>query len=80
MLQKQKRKHGVAILGQPVPQLDFDIKFQGGLKQDCIRSGEALALASLTAEMVVLDVCKIPKDQYNKYTGRSQHPKLKTKM
>ena len=57
LLQKHKRTNGVAILGQPCPQLDLDVKFQGNLKQDCIRSGEALALASLTAEMVVLDVC-----------------------
>ena len=63
MLDKQKQKTGVAILGHPQRVLDTDPKFQGDIKSDCIKAGEQLALASLTAELLILKLANISKVQ-----------------
>ena len=78
-LQKQKKKTGVAILGKPVPCLENDPKFQGKMLQQSIKNGEDLALASLTAEFLLLDTCKVPLNLQYQYTGRAQYPKIKSK-
>ena len=77
LLQKHKTRTGVAILGRPGKCLEDDIKFQGDLKEQSILCGEKLALASLTAENVILDVCQVPRKLHPKYTGRSQYPNIK---
>ena len=69
ILQKQKRKTGVAILGKPNDALKQDPKFQGSLGKKCIQTGEQLALASLSAELLVLDTCQFPKNKQSQYTG-----------
>jgi len=47
VLQKQKKRTGVAILGKHDDSLSEDIKCQGEVKGECIRIGEKLASACL---------------------------------
>ena len=78
-LAAHKSKTGIAILGSPTNRLEYDEKFQGELKEQQLINGERLALASLSTEMLILDVAKVPiKEQYS-YYGRSQYPKFKNK-
>jgi hypothetical protein len=79
MLQKHKKRTGVAILGQPTQSLATDIKFQSDLKVQSIINGELLAQAALETELLVLEVCLVPRKLQPKYTGRSQYPKFKDK-
>ena len=60
ILQKQYKKTGVAILGCPLECLSVDLKFQGCVEAECIKSGEKLALQSSSAELLVLDTCLVP--------------------
>ena len=79
LLIKQHKKTGIAILGKPVSALKHDPKFQNELLAQSIKNGETLAKAALTAELVVLDVCRIPRKEQHEYVGRSQYPKFKNK-
>ena len=73
-LSQQKKKTGVAILGKPSPALESDPKFQGTFKNDSIKSGEMLALASLSSELLVLNVTDVHSFERKQYIGRSQYP------
>ena len=79
ILSKQKRKTGVAILGTPIDTLKHDKKFQGCTLKDAIASGEEVALASLTSEILVCDVAGVPSKEHKLYTGRAQYPIFKVK-
>ena len=76
MLNKQKRKTGVAILNKPCGALDTDPKYQGSYREESIRVGERLALASLAAELHVLQLAGIQSNLYYKHIGRGQYPKF----
>ena len=58
-LLKQKTKTGIAILGRPLQSLLSDDKFGNNLLLDSIAVGEQLALAALTAEILVMLVTDI---------------------
>ena len=79
ILDKQQTKTGVAILGNPIPELISDLKFQGSLKVDQLIHGEHIAQAALATELLVLDVAQIPRKEQCSYTGRSQYPRYKYK-
>lgn len=79
MLNKQKAKTGIAILGSPTNCLVEDPKFSGELLTAQILNGQKLALAALAAELTILNTLKVPLDQQHKYIGRSQYPKFKLK-
>ncbi len=75
-LKKQKDKTGVAILNKPSAALCTDPKFQGSYREESIRVGERLALASLAAEIHCLQLADITPSLYCKYIGRGQYPKF----
>ena len=79
ILYKQQTKTGVAILGNPIPELISVPKFQGSLKVDQLIHGEHIAQAALATELLVLDVAQIPRIEQCSYTGRSQYPRYKYK-
>ena len=79
LLNKQRAKTGVAILGSPSQSLSSDPKFQGNLANQMILSGEKLAQASLASEFLVLKVANVPSQDHPKYTGRGQYPKFQHK-
>ena len=79
MLDAQKSKTGVGILGQPLDTLANDPKFQGAIAVDSIKAGEIMAHAALSCELLVCNVSDIPHTQRYKYIGRSQYPKFKSK-
>ena len=78
-LDAQKRKTGVAILGQPHPVLNSDPKFQNDTRKDSIRVGEELAQAALSTELLICRVAKVDPKDFHKYIGRSQYPRFKLK-
>lgn len=75
MLNRQKNKTGVAILGRPQKTLETDPEFQGKDRADALVSGEQLASACLAAESLVLKFAEVI--DIRKYIGRGQHPKCK---
>ena len=78
MLQNQKCKTGTAILGHPTKELQGDPKFQD-LLNSSVFQGELLAHVALSAELLVLAVAGIPKNQWKPYLGRSQYPQFERK-
>ena len=78
MLQQQKNKTGVAILGTPIPQLQEDPKYQDLLPSSLV-VGEELAQAALASEVLILMVAEVPQSEWYPYLGRSQYPKFKQK-
>ena len=72
---KQKSKTGVAILNNPPPILENEINYKASLKAS-IQVGEELAFASLSTELLVLQVSGTPKHKWEPYLGRSQYPKF----
>ncbi len=73
---KHKAKTGVAILNKPCGALDTDPKFQGTYREESVRVGERLALASLAAEIHTLQLAGIESSFFNKYIGRGQYPRF----
>ncbi len=59
ILKTQKLKTGLAILGQPPPEIIMDKKMQGKLIRAAQLAGEDLALNSLTSELYILIVLKM---------------------
>ena len=53
-----------------------NVKVQGDILKESIKSGEELALAALAAEICVMNVCKTNNEDQHKYFGRSQYPKF----
>ena len=78
-LAKQKEKTGVAILGNPPAKLSGDAKFQGDYLKDALLVGESMAQASLLSEVVVLMGAGVAQEEFHKYIGRGQYPKIKNK-
>ncbi len=76
MLNNHKAKTGVAILNNPCGALDTDPKFQGMYREESIRLGERLALASLAAEIHVLQLAGIDPTLFHKCIGRDQYPRF----
>jgi len=76
LLQTQKEKTGYAILGQPPVEILIDKKTPEATKSASKAVGEHLARNALTTEIFVLNIAKIPKEQYRHYIGRSQFPKM----
>ena len=60
LLQVQKKKTGVAILGSPCPELSNNPIFQGDLKHCALEVGEDLARKALAAELRILFTAGIP--------------------
>ena len=74
MLQDQKGKTGVAILGLPQVSLMEDPKHQD---PNSITVGESLARSSLVTELTILMGAGIETKDFHKYVGRGQYPKFK---
>ena len=72
----RKKKTGYAILGQPPVEILIDKKTPELTKNASKSVGEHLARNALTTEIFVLNIAKIPKEQYRQYIGRSQFPKM----
>ena len=79
MLQHQKLKTGIAILGSPMTVLDKDPKYQGTVRSSAIVQGEALAQIALASELLVLSIDGTPEKDWHEHIGRSQYPKFKIK-
>lgn len=61
MLQAQKARTGIAILGHPEPLLLADLKLKGEMLKDSIAVGELLALSTLQSELYILKLAHIHK-------------------
>ena len=75
ILNRQRGKTGVAILGTPHPVLKQDIKYDAQYGKAAVATGEKLAQASLTSELMVCGLAEVPHKQY---TGRGQYPKFRS--
>ena len=73
-LYRQSRKTGIGILGQPLKELSEDSKYSQEYKVDSEKAGEALACATLTAEIMICRLAKVP---LKGYLGRGQYPRFK---
>ena len=74
MLYQQSHKTGVRILGQPLKELSEDSKYSQEYEAESEKAGEALAWASLTAELMI---CKLAKVPFKGYLGRGQYPRFR---
>ena len=68
----------MASLGKPLPALIGDAKVMSRFG-DSLASGELFAEASLASELLVLLVTNISRDDFHKYIGRGQFPKIMNK-
>ncbi len=75
-LEKARAKTGTAILGKPSQASLSDPKFQGEYLSDSIKSGEAVAFATLSSEHYVLWLAGVKSSEHYMHTGRSQFPKI----
>ena len=73
-LHGQKLKTGIGILGKPLLQMISTERIS-----EAIFAGELFAEASLASELVVLLATKISRDDWHKYIGRGQFPKIMNK-
>ena len=78
-LMANKARTGTAILGRLPEVLTQDPKYSQDYRNHSFRIGEALAKASLTAELFILDLAQIPQPKIRLYLGRSQFPSFQTR-
>ena len=67
----QKQRTGIGVLGKPLVQM-----VSCNRTQEAILAGEQFAEASLASELVGLLAVKISRDDWHKYIGRGQFPKI----
>ena len=77
LLNMQKERTGIAILGTPPPHVLVDRKISKEIKQTATAEGEKLAQAVLTSELFILKIAEIEDDKQRKYIGRCQFPDLR---
>ncbi len=75
-LAHSKKRTGLAILGRPSQALLEDPKYNQEFLEKAGYVGESFAQAALASEYLILRLAKIPPEDRNRYTGRSQFPAM----